>query len=74
MIARLRLWWRMVVLRSEIAGYDDDLETLLLFSVHDEVDYSITERVITELRDEAIQELYFCTRQALQITNQRKNA
>lgn len=58
MIARLRLWWRIMSLRADIAGYEDDLETLRLLDLRG----TRTERLIIDAIAEARSQLYLCTR------------
>lgn len=70
MMARLILWWRMLVLRAEIAGFDQDIETLRQLDMAG----GKTERIIRELQDDARHQLYLCARQALQLNQESKKA
>ena len=57
-IARLRLWWRIMGLRADIAGYEDDLETIRM--IHQPG--SFAERSVVAALTEARTQLYLCTR------------
>lgn len=69
-MARLIIWWRMLVLRAEIAGFDQDIETLRQLDMAG----GKTERIIRELQDDARHQLYLCVRQALQFNHESKKA
>lgn len=65
-IARLRRWFRIMALRADIAGYEDDLATIWMMGQQG----GVAHRMIAAQLDEARHQLHLCTRSAqASITN-----
>lgn len=66
-IARLRRWFRIMALRADIAGYEDDLATIRALGQQNGLAHALIAAQLAEAR----QQLYLCTHSTAQadITN-----